>query len=547
MKVAVLGGYGVFGARLCELLLRDGHDVLIVGRHFESARALAERIGGRPVAVDIRKAPDTIFKSSPDVVVDAVGPFHDYGSDPYVIPRLCLRHGADYLDLSDSADFTAGLSALDAQARESGRRLLSGASSVPGISSAVAADLVEGLDEILLVDSAIMPGNRAPRGTSVIASIVSQLGTASRVWRGGIWRAQPCWSDARRIRLAPTLVRRVQFIEVPDIRLFPAFFRVRSVMFRAGMELDTLNMAMSAVAALRRYWPFEVTARRANLFRWLANLFLPFGTDRGGMRVAVVGYKGKSVLRREWRLVAEAGDGPYIPAVTARAAIRKLDKVPPGARPCLAETSRREIEEAMSDLSVSTQTNETPSPTLFQSALADRWDLLPPEAQTLHSVQDMESFSGTAKVIRGSSLIARFAAWFFGFPKAADEVPLTITKTRTEKGEIWERNFGGRVFRSYCTPAPAPYRYRERFWLFNYEQELPVENGSMHLPVRRGWFLGIPLPGILLPASESREYARDGVFHFDVALGAPLRGGLIVRYRGWVKPDRGGSDPFSSS
>ena len=139
MKVAVLGGYGVFGARLCELLLRDGHDVLIVGRHFESARALAERIGGRPMAVNIRKAPETIFKSSPDVVVDAVGPFHDYGSDPYVIPRLCLRHGADYLDLSDSADFTAGLSALDAQARESGRRLLSGASSVPGISSAVAA------------------------------------------------------------------------------------------------------------------------------------------------------------------------------------------------------------------------------------------------------------------------------------------------------------------------------------------------------------------------------------------------------------------------
>lgn len=547
MKIAVLGGYGVFGARLCELLLRDGHEVLIVGRHLESARALADRIGGRPLAVDIRNAPETIFKDKPDAVVDAVGPFHDYGEDRYLIPRLCLRHGADYLDLSDNADFTAGISALDALARECGRRLLSGASSVPGISSAVAADLAEGLDEILLIDSAIMPGNRAPRGTSVIASIVSQLGTTSRVWRGGIWREQPCWSDIRCIRLAPALVRRVQFIEVPDIRLFPAFFKARSVMFRAGMELDILNMSMRTVATLRRYWPFEVTIRRASLFRWLANLFLPFGTDRGGMRVAVVGHKSTRVLRREWRLVAEAGDGPYIPAVTARAAIRKLDRVPPGARPCLAETSRREIEEAMSDLAVSTETNETPSPTLFQSALADRWDLLPPEAQALHSVQDMESFSGTAKVTRGHSLIARFAAWFFGFPKEADEVPITITKTRTEKGEIWERNFGGRVFRSYCTTAPAPYRYRERFWLFNYEQELPVENGSMHLPVRRGWFLGIPLPSIFLPASDSREYARDGVFHFDVALGAPLHGGLIVRYRGWVKPDRDGGVPALSS
>jgi hypothetical protein len=73
--------------------------------------------------------------------------------------------------------------------------------------------------------------------------------------------------------------------------------------------------------------------------------------------------------------------------------------------------------------------------------------------------------------------------------------------------------------------------------LFNYEQELPVENSCMWLPVRRGWFLGIPLPQSLLPSSDSREYAHDGVFRFDVSLGAPFGAGLIVRYRGHVKPD----------
>ena len=32
MKVAVIGGTGVFGERLVRLLVRDGHQVVLVGR-----------------------------------------------------------------------------------------------------------------------------------------------------------------------------------------------------------------------------------------------------------------------------------------------------------------------------------------------------------------------------------------------------------------------------------------------------------------------------------------------------------------------------------
>lgn len=199
-------------------------------------------------------------------------------------------------------------------------------------------------------------------------------------------------------------------------------------------------------------------AELAEIFRRIANLFLPFGTDRGGMRVLVVGRSNKTVIRREWRLIAEAGDGPYIPAVIARALIRNLNSVPVGSRSCLVEASRAEGESAMSDLAVSVETVESPSPTLFQSALAEKWEHLPREVQILHSVQDVENFSGTAPVTRETTRLARFAAWFFGFPHATDQIPLTITKTRTQSGEIWERNFGGRVFRSYLTPARDLYR-----------------------------------------------------------------------------------------
>ncbi len=176
-------------------------------------------------------------------------------------------------------------------------------------------------------------------------------------------------------------------------------------------------------------------------------------------------------------------------------------------------------------------------PTLFQAALGDRWAALAPAVQRLHSVQDEERFSGFAEVTRGSGLIARLAAWFFRFPEAGKNVRLTMIKTCTETGEVWERNFAGRKFRSYLTPADAPYRYRERFWLFNYEQDLPVCEGVLFLFVRRGWLLGIPIPRPFLPESDSREFAVDGDFHFDVSLNAPLGGGLIVRYRGQLSPE----------
>jgi saccharopine dehydrogenase-like NADP-dependent oxidoreductase len=339
MRVVILGGYGVFGSRLAELLVRDGHDVLIIGRDERKLTELSKRLNCRHLALDHRNNPQALFAVSPEVVVDAAGPFQSYGSDPYIVPRLCLEHGADYLDLSDDAEFTQGITQLDDRARSANRRLLSGASSVPGISSAIAADLCTGMDEILLIDTAISPGNRAPRGASVISSIVSQLGTTSRVYRGGVWRSQSCWSDPQRVGLAPNLSRTARFIEVPDIRLFPKYFGAKSVIFRAGLELGILNMAMSFIAVIRRRWMFAVAPWQAEILRKVANLFLPFGTDRGGMRALVVGRTNKTVIRREWRLIAEAGDGPYIPAVTARALIRKLNSVPVGSRACLAETS----------------------------------------------------------------------------------------------------------------------------------------------------------------------------------------------------------------
>lgn len=538
MRIVVLGGYGVFGFRLAQLLARDGHTLWLAGRSLEKAKNAAMRIQAKPLAIDRQGDLEPIFAVRPDVVIDAAGPFQSYGEDRYRVARRCIEQKADYLDLSDDADFTTGIAELDSAARKAGRRVLSGVSSVPGLSSAAVKTLSEGLDEILLIDTAILPGNKAPRGASVMTSILSQVGRRTRAWRGGIWRQTKGWTDRRRYQLTRDLARDGYFVRVPDIQLFPEAFGARSVVFRAGMELGILNAGLSVLGKLRRRWRLEASPIHIRLLQWLANCLFPFGSDRGGMQTEVTGLIGGAVRQRTWSLIAEKGEGPFVPGVVARALLRRLEETPAGARPCIGEVTLTEIEEAMGDLAVSVGVTEADRPTLFQSSLGDRWAALPDAVRELHSVQDMESFSGFAEVTRGRSILARIAAWILGFPPAGEEVPVTVTITRTDEGETWERNFAGRVFRSYCSRSPEPYRYRERLGLFTYELGLPVEYGRVRFPVRRGWILGVPVPRFLLPRSDTSEFALSDAFHFDVALAAPLSGALIVRYRGALTPDR---------
>lgn len=512
--------------------------MLVAGRSKAAAQRFCAEHGGIPLQIDINRELDSIAGLAPDAVVDAVGPFQSYGGNPYRVARAALEARGHYLDLSDDARFTAGISELDDLAKSVGRFALSGASSAPALSSAAVEALRAELSGISVIETAILPGSRAPRGRSVMASVLGQAGNPLRVWRGGAWREVSAWSASRPVDLGSGIHRSASFIGAPDLELFPKVFHARSVLFRAGLQPTLMHRGLAALAFMRRLGLLPNLRRLLRPLSKIARWLEPFGSDRGGMVVEVTGRRGSgaSFAMHRWTLLAEPGEGPYVPAVPVRAILRNPELVPTGARPCLAELPLEEFEHAMADIGVQSSRSALPRPPLFQAALGDKWHQLPAEVQQLHSIQDCESFSGRAEVTRGNSPLARMAAALFRFPLAGKDVPLTITKTRTPSGEIWERNFDGRRFRSYLTPA-GPDHYRERFLVFNYEQELPVGNGRMELPVRRGWVFGIPLPKRLLAGSDSREYSKDGRFHFDVNLLAPVTGELIVRYRGWLMPD----------
>ena len=101
MKVAIFGGYGVFGSRLAELLVRDGHHVIIIGRNGQAAEALAAKIGGASLELDRAGDLSPLWAMAPNAVVDAAGPFHAYGGDPYRLAKAAIAQGIHYLDLAD--------------------------------------------------------------------------------------------------------------------------------------------------------------------------------------------------------------------------------------------------------------------------------------------------------------------------------------------------------------------------------------------------------------------------------------------------------------
>src|SRR5262249_11727572 len=162
-------------------------NVIVAGRDLQKACEFTSRFGGDALKVDVAGDLTPVAKSGARIVVDAAGPFQAYGGDPYRLGRFFVGDGVNYLDLSDDPGFTAGITQLDAPAAAAGCFVLSGVSSVPAISAAAVRALSEGLSELFVIETSLVPGNRAPRGRSVVASVLSQTGEPLCVWRGSAW------------------------------------------------------------------------------------------------------------------------------------------------------------------------------------------------------------------------------------------------------------------------------------------------------------------------------------------------------------------------
>jgi NAD(P)-dependent dehydrogenase (short-subunit alcohol dehydrogenase family) len=356
MKVLVIGGTGMFGSRLCDLLLRDGMDVTVAGRRSNGSKKTCTNHANMALNfAQIRRKPPNLQyialnREGPlaalagfDVIVDAAGPFHAYGGDPYRVARAAIAAGAHYFDLCDNADFCQGISILDGKAKAAGVTVASGMSSVPAVSSAAVDALCDGHTP-LMIETAILPGNKAERGRSVVESILSQTGKFYYEKQAGRDVNVRSWSAPRSYDLGQ-YSRQGWRIEVPDQRLFPDHFNCLNVTFRAGLELSVMRYGLGVLSFARSKLDFGMPRWFVSAMLFGARMLAPFGTDRGGMLIQVTLAQGAGFIRKTWIMRAENGDGPYTPAIAIRAACRDLVVLKRGAKPALSLIPLGKIED----------------------------------------------------------------------------------------------------------------------------------------------------------------------------------------------------------
>src|SRR5690349_12869554 len=167
-RILILGGYGTFGSRVVRLLAKHKRWSLIVaGRSKEKAEALIQSLGDENItAIALDRDAITAAKlQSLDLwlVIDASGPFQGEKAMAYPVVRAALEAGLHYIDIADALGFVREIGRFDTEAKSRGLTVIAGASSVPTLSSAVIAELAQGL-EPLEIEIAISSSNQATLG-----------------------------------------------------------------------------------------------------------------------------------------------------------------------------------------------------------------------------------------------------------------------------------------------------------------------------------------------------------------------------------------------
>ncbi len=557
LHVVILGGYGVFGARLARLLADEARlDLVIAGRSLAKARALCAGLGGAaiPEAAEFDRGKPVqpeLRTLRPSLVIDAMGPFQGYGDDPYELVRAALVLGIDYMDFADGSEFVQGIAQFDAEARSCGVFVLSGVSSFPVLIAAVVRHLARGFQKVETIAGGIAPSPYAGVGLNVIRAVAGYAGQPVHLTRDGTKAIGHALTESRRYTIAPPgrlplRSTRFSLIDVPDLQALPPEWPgLKSIWMGAGPVPEILHRALGGLAWGVKLRLLPPLTRFARLFHWAINR-LRWGERRGGMFVEIIGMDAEGrAAKRSWHMLAEGDDGPFVPAMALSALVRRcLDGQRPaaGARAAIGELELTDYDRlfAQRAITAGVRARTDANVPLYARILGDAWDRLPEVLRQMHTPGGGMIAAGRATVERGRSPLARLIAAIFGFPPAAADVPVQVTFNVNENGEQWERNFARRRFSSLQAEGRgrSDRLLAERFGPFEFGLALVVDGDRMRLIPCRWSAFGLAMPLCFIPSGDCFETVEGGRFRFHVEICLPLAG-LVVRYRGWLVPGAG--------
>ena len=338
-SVLILGGYGNFGKRIAAALTRDGIRVIIAGRILSKAEELKQQLPAglaQAVYLDVSQPLDEpLAELKPKVAVNTCGPFQN--SD-YSVAQACIRQKIHYIDLADGRDFVTGITTLNEKASGNGVAVISGASTVPGLSSAVLEHFRPEFSKISSLRYGITPGQKAERGLATTQAIMSYVGKPLKPFRGRKKSAFG-WQDIYR-QSYPELGRRwMANCDIPDLDLFSERYGISQIQFSAGLEISVMHLGLWGLSWLvRAGLPLNLPHLAGPLLK-MSNWFDAMGSADGGMHMIITGEDQNGVSHiREWFMIARDGDGPHIPTIPALVLAKQIIRNElglAGALPCV--------------------------------------------------------------------------------------------------------------------------------------------------------------------------------------------------------------------
>ncbi|MFV8782402.1 saccharopine dehydrogenase NADP-binding domain-containing protein [Microbulbifer sp. SA54] len=367
-RVLILGGYGTFGARIAELLASE-HNVqlIIAGRDRVKAEILANqlqirfpsaRFEGLRLDHEAVNFTAQLAALNLDLLIHCAGPFQAQG---YHVAEACIASHTAYIDIADAGDFVCNIETLDHAAREADTVVISGASSLPALSSAAIQRLAEHFDSVNSIEIDITPAHRISRGLATVRSGFEALGKPFVITREGQPYATFAGDELRRVNVGhPVGNRWVCNFDVADLHLAPAAIpQVRNLRFGTGVQPRPLQIGLAICAQLARIkLPDAIPPLLTHLAKaghWLAARW-PGGSPHGGMQVKITGATRELAhAESSWHILGLNGDGPWIPAAPAAAMARKIlrnEYASRGARPCWQLVELEQILEELTPFAV---------------------------------------------------------------------------------------------------------------------------------------------------------------------------------------------------
>lgn len=346
-KVLILGGYGNFGNRIATALAKANIAIIIAGRDQKKAEKLRQNlIEIYPnclveIAIfDVKKdLAMQLKKLNPKVVINTAGPFQN--SD-YNVAETCIQHSIHYIDLADGRDFVCGISALDEKAKQAQTLVISGASTVPALSSAVLEKYKNEFSEIDSLIFGISPGQKAHRGLATTKGILTYVGKPLKPCAGSN-EIRYGWQNLYRIEYPGLGKRWMANCDIPDLDLLPQNYNIKSINFSAGMESKLLHFGIWIFSWIIRIG-FKINlSKHAEFLLKISHCFDWLGTANGGMHIVIKGKdKNQKAKTVKWFIIAKNGDGPQIPTIPAIILAKKIlsnQLEEKGAMPCVAMIS----------------------------------------------------------------------------------------------------------------------------------------------------------------------------------------------------------------